>query len=73
MTDSLAGGPYALWPQKEIEVRIEAGHVVVTLGLVSLRDGKVLPEVRIALPEPPAGKLGFDLVQAATKLAAGQS
>jgi hypothetical protein len=59
---------FGLQPQKVPRVRVEAGHVIVRLELVSLRDQTDALEIELALPPEIAGPLGLDLVDATQRL-----
>jgi hypothetical protein len=59
---------FGLQPQTVPRVRAEAGHVIVRLELVSLRDPLDVRDMEIALSDQYASKLGFELIENAKKL-----
>jgi hypothetical protein len=63
------GSRYELQKQTIPRVRAEAGHVILRLELVSLRDPLDKPYIDIALPPDYAGTLAFELLEATKKFA----
>jgi hypothetical protein len=61
--------PYGLKPQTTPRVRAEAGHVIVRLELVSLRDRTDVLDIEVLYAPEIAATLGFELIAGAQKLA----
>ena len=59
---------FGLRPRSRPRARAEAGHVIVRLELVSLRDPLDIRDIEIALSDQYASTLGFDLIENAKKL-----
>lgn len=68
MPDPKASSPFGLKPGLPPKVHVEAGHVVVSFELVSLRDPSEQQVLDIALPANLAASVGWALVDHATKL-----
>jgi hypothetical protein len=68
MADPTGQVPYELKPQTTPRVRAEAGHIVVRLELVSMRDPFDVLDLEIALAGEYGAQLGFSLLEAAKKL-----
>jgi hypothetical protein len=68
MANPEAGSPFGLQKQTLPRVRAEAGHVIVRLELVSLRDLLEVFDFELVLPPEIAGPLGLDLLDATKKL-----
>ena len=68
MTNPKEGPPYELRSRTFPTVRAEAGHVIVRLELVSLRDPLDVQDVQIHLTGEYAATLGFCLIENAKKL-----
>jgi hypothetical protein len=60
--------PFGPRPQTRPKVRAEAGHVVVMLELISLRDPTDVREIELVLPPEIAGPFGLDLVDATQRI-----
>jgi hypothetical protein len=60
--------PFELRPRTTPRVRAEAGHVVVTLELKSLRDPLDIRDLEIVLEGRYAATSGFELIENAKKL-----
>jgi len=68
MTNPKAGSPFGLWQQTLPRVRAEAGHVIVRLELVSLRDRTDVFDIEIVLEPGVSAPLGFELIEATKKI-----
>ena len=69
MTVPAGQSQFDLKPHTTPRVRAEAGHVVVRLELVSLRDPLAVLDLEVVLAKDYAEQLGFSLFEAAKKLA----
>jgi hypothetical protein len=63
-----AKAPFELKKQTLPRVRAEAGHVVVRLEVVSMRDPLDKMDFELVLAKDYAEQLGFELLSAAQKL-----
>ncbi len=63
-----AKAPFELQKQTPPRVRAEAGHVIVRLEVVSMRDPLDKMDFELALAKEYAEQLGFELLSAAQKL-----
>jgi hypothetical protein len=68
MANPKAGSPFELVPQTTPKVRVEAGRVVVTLELMSLRDWADIHDIEVTLSGQYAAILGHELILNAQKL-----
>jgi len=68
MASQEAGSPYDLRQGTFPRVDAEAGHVVVRLELVSLRDPLDIQDIQLILDGNSAALLGFEMIEAAKKL-----
>jgi hypothetical protein len=68
MSDPIETAPFGLKTKTVPRVRAEAGHVIVRLEIVSLRDSADMRDFELVLVREYAAMLGFELVDAARKI-----
>jgi hypothetical protein len=66
-----AGSPVERRLQKDPRVRAEAGHVVVRLELVALRDSSQVQDIELVLQKKCATQLATEMLDVAVKIERG--